>query len=140
VALVQEDSTRTVVVTVREGSRLDITSAQMRVFLAYLPEPSVLERVTEGMSAAERAAIEAAVYSVRRTGYATVNLPDGLFAAAAPVFDEYGICATVALLGADQFAGFPPGSPQLTVLVETAAAISEELTAGREGARVADLR
>lgn len=139
VALVQEDLTSTVLVTVRPGSRLDLGSAQMRVFLAYLPDPQLLERATAGLSEAARAEIDAAVHNTRRNGYSTVNLEDGLFSAAAPVFDVRGICATVALLGGDRLAGFPTGSLPLARLIETAASLSDMLGGG-EGADHAHLR
>jgi DNA-binding IclR family transcriptional regulator len=129
VALVREDTSRTVVVTVRAGSQLGVNSAQMRVFLAYLPDADVVERMTVPLSDAERTEIESDVYAARRTGYSTLKLPDGIFSAAAPVFDDNGICATVALLAAEQ--GFPPGSPALNRLLATAHAISAELTADR---------
>lgn len=138
VTLVQEDLASTVLVTVRAGSRLDIGSAQMRVFLAYLPESQLLERATAGLNEAARAEVEAAVYTTRRNGYSTVNLEDGLFSAAAPVFDERGICATVALLGGDRLAGFPSGSAPLARLTETAALLSGIL--GGEGAGRAVIR
>ena len=140
VALVQEDTSRTVVVTVHPGSQLDLTSAQARVFLAHHSDQQLVERMLQDRPAEERAEIEAGIYAVRRTGYSFVNLPDGLFAAAAPVFDEYGICATVALLGADQLADVGARAPIIARLTETAAALSRELGAGREGEQIADLR
>ena len=137
VALVNEDLSRTVVVTVHVGTQLDLTTAQMRVFLACKGEQA-FEQATEGLSDAKRAELEAGVYMVRRNGYSIVSQPDGLFGAAAPVFDEHGICATVALLGADQMADLSPGSPTLTKLLQTTAALTEALGGG-EGERVADL-
>jgi DNA-binding IclR family transcriptional regulator len=139
VALVQEDLSSTVLVTVRAGSRLDLGSAQMRVFLAYLPDAQLVERATAGLGDVVRAEVEAAVYTTRRNGYSTVNLEDGLFSAAAPVFDERGICATIALLGGDRLAGFPSGSAPLARLRQTAASLSE-LLGGGEGADRADVR
>ena len=130
VTLVREDTSRTVVVTVRPGTHLGVNSAQMRVFLAYLPDADVIARMTAPLSSAERTEIETDAYAARRSGYSTLRLPDGVFSAAAPVFDESGICATVALLGAEQ--GFPAGSPALNRLVETAKTISSELSTARE--------
>jgi DNA-binding IclR family transcriptional regulator len=138
VSLVDEDVSRTVVVTVHRGSELDLTSAQIRVFLANLDDQT-FARVTEGVSDAKRAEVEAGVFMARRNGYSLVSHAGGLFAAAAPVFDEYGICATVALLGADQMADVSPGSLHLTKLLQTAAALSDKMGGGREGKRVADL-
>lgn len=138
VALVNEDLSRTVVVTVHAGTQLDLSSAQIRVFLAYKDEQT-FDQTSEGISDARRAELEAGVFMARRNGYSIVSHSDGLFAAAAPVFDEYGICATIALLGADQMADLSPGSPTLTKLVHTAAALSDEMGGGQERKRVADL-
>jgi len=132
VALVQEDAARTVVVTVRVGAELDATSAQMRVFLAYLPDPHLVDQVTAGLSAADRASLEAAIYAVRRNGYSTVTLPGGLYGAAAPIFDEHGIAATIAVLGAGGMDSVAPGSPTLSRLVATAAEITEAFATGRD--------
>jgi DNA-binding IclR family transcriptional regulator len=139
VALVQEDTSRTVVVTVRPGTKLEMTSSQVRVFLAHLTDHQLVERILSEMPAEQRAEIEASIYTVRRSGSAFVALPDGLFAAAAPVFDEYGICATVALLGADQLADPVVRAPIVARLTEVAAELSDEL-GGREGAPIAELR
>src|SRR5690606_26176317 len=92
VALVQEDISRTVVVTIHAGAQLDVSAAQMRVFLAHHKDHNALEKMTAGISGADRAQLEEDVYSARRNGYSVVSHSGGLFAAAAPVFDEYGIC------------------------------------------------
>lgn len=139
VALVHEDPTRTVVVTVRPGTRLEMNAAQMRVFLAHLGDQTLVQQLLGELPGALRAEVEAGVYAVRRTGYSLVKLPDGLFGAAAPVFDEQGLAAAIALLGAEQMADLSPGSPILTELMTTAAAISDELTS-REGEPVAASR
>jgi len=140
VALVQEDVSSAVVVTVRVGSELDVTSAQMRVFLAYLPDPHLIDRVAEGLSATQRAELENAIYAVRRAGHSVVALPDGLFGAAAPIFDEYGITATIAVLGAGGPGNVEPGSPTLSRLVAVAEEITDALASGREGERRTELR
>lgn len=139
VTLVHEDTSRTVVLTVRAGAQLDAATSQMRVFLAYLPDSHLIDRVGAHLGDAERAELEAGVYLTRRAGYSSVTLPDGLFAAAAPVFDEHGICATVALLSADPFRS-PSESRSLATLLEVADAITTALGAGREGRGVADVR
>ncbi|MFD2417027.1 IclR family transcriptional regulator [Amycolatopsis pigmentata] len=136
VALVNEDISRTVMVTVHTGSQLDLDFAQMKVFLACQDEHA-FERATEGVSDTKRAEIEAGVYMARRNGYSIASHSDGLFSAAAPVFDEYGICATVALLGADQMADLSYGSPALTQLLHTAVALSAELGGDHEKMRAA---
>lgn len=137
--LVEEERSRTIVVTVRAGSLLDTWAAQTHVFLAHHSDPTALERMTEGSTPAERAAVEASVYSARRNGYSIANHVGGVFGAAVPVFDQYGIAATIALLGAtDPAIDISPGSPILTQLLGTAAALSAELSGGREGQHRAD--
>lgn len=133
VALVDEDKSRTVVVTVRAGSQLDHMAAQTHVFLAHQSDQHAIDWMSEGVSAAERSELEAAVYTTRRIGFAVANHSGGVFGVAAPVFDEYGIAATIALLGADQMADLTPGSPVLSQLLGTAAALSAELGGSREG-------
>ena len=138
VALVDDDPSRTVVVTVRAGSQLDVSAAQTRVFLAHQSDQSAFDRMTENATAAERSELEAAVYTARRTGMALARHSGGVFGVAAPVFDEYGISATVALLGADQMADLTPGSAILTQLLATANALSAALGGDREGQRHVD--
>lgn len=140
VALAQEDASRTVVVTVRPGTKLETTSSQVRVFLAHLDDDELVRRVLDELPAPDRADVEASMYSVRRSGWAFVALPDGLFALAAPVFDEFGISATLALLGADQLSDPVARGPIITRLTEIAASLSDELGGGREGAPIAHLR
>lgn len=128
--LVEEERSRSIVVTVRAGSQLDVNAAQTHVFLAHHADHNALGKMTEQVTAAERAKVESAVYSARRNGYSIAHHEGGVFGAAVPVFDEYGIAATLALLGADQTADLSAGSPILTTLIDTAAAISEELGGG----------
>ena len=136
--LVEEERSRTIVVTVRAGSQLDMWAAQTHVFLAHHADHHAIEKMTEHATPAERAEIEAAVYTARRNGYRVAHHSGGVFGAAVPVFDEYGIAATIALLGADPAVDLSPGSPTLTQLLATAAALSEELGGGREGQYRAD--
>ena len=140
VALVQEDMSRALVVTVHPGTQLDTSAAQMVVQLAYHADSHAIDRIAEGLSTAERSELEAAVYAARRTGYTNVDHSDGLVAVAAPVFDEQGIAATVALLGAESAASFSPGSPKLTYLLDTATALSNELGGGHEGPRIEEIQ
>ncbi|CAN5276048.1 hypothetical protein BH11ACT4_BH11ACT4_19860 [soil metagenome] len=137
--LVEEERSRTIVVTVRPGSQLDIRAAQTNVFLAYHSDQHAIDKMTEGSSSADRAEVEAAVYSARRNGYSIAHHDGGVFGAAVPVFDEFGIAATVALLGADPTVDISPGSLILNKLLETAAALSAELGGGREGKQIANL-
>lgn len=135
VALVEEDTSRLVVVTVHAGTKLDTTAAQTHLFLAY-SDASVLDAMAAGMSPAERAILESEVQTARRRGFSVVRHNNGPFVVAVPVFDEKGLCATVALLGAGDFADL---SPALDQLKTTAAALGDELGAGSAGPPDAEL-
>lgn len=132
VTLVEEDRSRTAVVTVRAGAQLDATAAQSRVFLGQLTDERAMGWMTEGMTSAQRAELEAAVYTARRAGYCIASQSGGVFSAAAPVFDEYGIAATVGLLGADPQADLSAGSTIITELLRTTSALTAELRGTRE--------
>lgn len=140
VALAQEDVSRGMVVTVHPGTQLDATAAQTPVLLAHHADPQAFERAAEGLSAGERLELESAVYAARRTGYCVTTHAGGLVAVAAPVFGEQGVAASIALLGAESVESFSPGSPKLTHLLDTAAALSNELGGGTEGHRIEDIR
>ncbi|WP_448811015.1 IclR family transcriptional regulator [Agromyces bauzanensis] len=130
VALVQEDAARAVMVTVRPGTRLDTSSAQIRVFLAHLTDHQVVESVLASLPPAERAEMEAAIYTVRRSGSCFATLPDGFYSVAAPVFDDDGIAATIAVLGADQLADPASRAAVIARVADTAAALSDQLGSG----------
>jgi len=127
VTRVQEDDRRTMVVTVRVGSQLDLTAAQTKVFLALHPDQLAMERLLKYVPQPARAQIDAAIDEVRRSGICIVDEEDGLVGAAVPVFDEYGICATLALLGTNRMTDFSPGSPQRLALQEAAVALTTEV-------------
>jgi len=127
VAYVQDAPRRGVVVTVRAGSHIGMGTSQMAVFLAHHGDQDQVQRMLAGLTAAERLQAEAAIYDVRRTGYGVSRFPSGLFGIAAPVFDEFRLCATVAILGADSMADLSEGSPLVVELLRTAAALGAEL-------------
>lgn len=127
VALVDEDTSRGVVVTVHPGTKLDADAAQTRLMLAY-GDASVMDLVAAGMSSTQRSQLESDVYSARRQGYSVV-WHGSTFAVAAPVFDDKGLAATVALLGAGEL----DLESTLEQLLATARALSTELGDTREG-------
>jgi DNA-binding IclR family transcriptional regulator len=134
VALVEEDTSRMVVVTVHAGTKLDASAAQTNVFLAY-DDASMMDLVSAGMTSAERARLDSEVYAARRQGYSVVRSSGSTFAVAAPIFDGDGLRATVALLGAGDL-DLPPA---LERLLATATALSAELAARREVVDRADV-
>ncbi|GIM92017.1 IclR family transcriptional regulator [Paractinoplanes toevensis] len=123
VALVEEDSSRMVVVTVHPGTRLDATAAQTHLFLAH-SDAAAMDAAAAGLSPAERVRLESEVYSARQRGFAFVRPSGGPFVVAAPIFDENGLCATVAVLGAGDL---PDLSPVLDQVQGTAAELSNEM-------------
>ncbi|HEY0247169.1 MAG TPA: helix-turn-helix domain-containing protein [Gryllotalpicola sp.] len=127
VTRVEEDMQRTVVVTVRVGARLDHRTAQAKVFLAWHPDRYTVERMIGDLDPVERAELELELDQVRETGISIVSETDGLVGAAAPVFDEYGICATVALLGTDRMTDFTPDSDAMRLLIDVADALTSEV-------------
>ena len=134
VALAEEDTSRVVVVTVHPGTKLDASAAQTRLMLAY-SDAAAVEAATAGMTVAQRARLETDVYSAKRQGWCVV-WHGSTFGVAAPVFDDTGLAATIALLGA----GDLDLEQTLEQLLATAGELSAEL-AGRpgEGAAHADL-
>lgn len=123
VTRVEEDSTNAVVVSVRVGHQLPVNSAQNQVFLAFMGDRTLAQRLLDGDDdLAER------VERVRLTGIATTHIAESdITAAGAPVFDEAGLCATIALIGTSRT--LPVGQPQeaFTALAETAYALGKEL-------------
>jgi DNA-binding IclR family transcriptional regulator len=110
--------------TVHPGTKLDPTAAQSQLMLAY-GDAADMEAATAGMPPAQRARLETDVYSARRQGYSVV-WNDSTVAVAAPVFDEKGLAATVALLGAGEL----NLESTLEQLLGTARALSDELGGG----------
>jgi DNA-binding IclR family transcriptional regulator len=136
VALVAEELSQPVLVTVRVGTKLDVTAAQSLVFLAYESEPT-MDAMAVGLSPAERARLELEVAAVRKDGYSLTRPSDLPLAAAAPVFDDKGLRATVAFLGVRD-TGDDLSGP-LDELLATAAALSDVLGASRKGPPGADI-
>lgn len=134
VALVAETAGRQVLVTVRVGTTLDANAAQSHVFLAYEHE-STSQQLTSELSAAQRSRLMAEVATVRRDGYSIVRPQSLPFVVAAPVFDESGLRATVAILGV----GDIDLAPAIEELLATAGALSDALGAPREAPNSADL-
>lgn len=125
VALVHEDLSRATVLTVHPGSTLDTTAAQTIIFLAF-GDTDAIGHITEGVTPAERARLDAEVLGARRKGYSVLRQSDGTFSVAAPVFDERGLSATVAILGAGSLEDI--GS-RVDALLETTQALGAELGA-----------
>jgi DNA-binding IclR family transcriptional regulator len=134
VALVAEETSRQVLVTVRVGTKLDAGAAQSLVFLAHEHQPTT-DVLTADLSAAQLTRLKSEVATVRRDGYSVVRPQSLPFVVAAPVYDDRGLRATVAVLGVGEI----DLSPVIEELVATAAALSDALGAPPEATRNADL-
>ncbi|MCE0762353.1 helix-turn-helix domain-containing protein [Pseudonocardia kujensis] len=100
VARVEEDNTNPVVVSVRVGHQLPVDSAQCQVFLAFMADQLRADRLVASVAGAGRRALVEGVERARETGLASTHIVDSdITAVGAPVFDESGICATIAVIG-----------------------------------------
>lgn len=134
VALVAEPAGRQVLVTVRVGTTLDSSAAQSHVFLAYEHE-AMTEVLTAELSAAQRIRLMSEVATVRKDGYSVVRPQSLPFVVAAPVFDDKGLRATVAILGVGDF----DLTPAIEELLATAGVLSDALGAPEDAPRSADV-
>ncbi|MFI5959472.1 IclR family transcriptional regulator [Cryptosporangium sp. NPDC051539] len=124
--LVEEDTSRMVVVTVHPGTRLDAGAAQTRLFLAYT-DGSTMEHLLTELTPVERARLDAEVNTARQQGFSFVRPSGAPSVVAAPVFDEGELVATLAILSPGDI---PDLAPALDQLLATANAISAQLGAG----------
>ncbi|MCA1222628.1 IclR family transcriptional regulator [Streptomyces sp. 8L] len=128
VSRVEEDATRTVLVTVRVGTQLSLTAAQTKIFLAHMPDQLRVDRLLGSLPTVERDALTNEIRGIAGTDKVAMS-PDGfgIHAMAAPVFDEYGICAAVALVATDDLLPLDADSATARHLRSTAAALSQAM-------------
>nr|WP_264086366.1 IclR family transcriptional regulator C-terminal domain-containing protein [Amycolatopsis lexingtonensis] len=127
VSRVEENVSTIVVVSVRVGSHLPLDTAQSKVFLAYHADQLSMERLIGTLSGTARDELRADVDRVRAVGHCSAMSTPGIVAVAAPVFDEYGICATIAIVGPDNTLSMGDDTPELRVVVDTARELTHEL-------------
>ncbi|MBM0237414.1 IclR family transcriptional regulator [Micromonospora sp. ATA32] len=127
VSRVEEEPAPVVVVTVRVGTQLALGAAQSKVFLAWHPDQLMVSRYLANYPVGERTAFEDDVAAVRARGFATYTEVPGILAIAAPVFDEYGVCAALALVGTEVSLSARDDSSHLAALLTTARELTEEL-------------
>nr|WP_277349010.1 IclR family transcriptional regulator C-terminal domain-containing protein [Streptomyces sp. HNM0575] len=127
VSRVEENVSAVVVVSVRVGSHLPLDTAQSKVFLAYHADQLSMERLMANLPGQAREELRADVERVRATGHCSAMSTPGVVAVAAPVFDEYGICATIAIVGPDNTLSMSDDTPELRVVVGTARELTHEL-------------
>jgi DNA-binding IclR family transcriptional regulator len=127
VSRVEENASTIVIVSVRVGSHLPLDTAQSKVFLAYHADQLSMERLIGTLSGTARDELRADVERVRAAGHCSAMSTPGIVAVAAPVFDEYGICATIAIVGPDNTLSMGDDTPELRVVVDTARELTHEL-------------
>jgi DNA-binding IclR family transcriptional regulator len=127
VSRVEENPSTIVVVSVRVGSHLPLDTAQSKVFLAYHADQLSMERLMANLPGTAREELRTGVERVRAVGHCSAMSTPGVVAVAAPVFDEYGICATIAIVGPDNTLAMSDDAPELRVVVDTARELTREL-------------
>jgi DNA-binding IclR family transcriptional regulator len=127
VSRVEENDSTAVIVSVRVGSHLPLDAAQSKVFLAYHGDQLSMERLMANLPGAVRDELRAEVERVRAVGHCSAMSTPGIVAVAAPVFDEYGICATLAIIGPDNTLSMSDDAPELRVVIDTARELTREL-------------
>lgn len=129
VTRVEMDTDRLAVVHVPEGRELPLNAAQSLVFLAYLPDRQLVDRLLSSLSMPVRHDIEQSIQQVKSDGMGAHSMVvQGIHAVAAPVFDARGvICTTVALIGTSDTLVAGPESGLWKALKATAEQISAHL-------------
>ncbi|TJZ98958.1 IclR family transcriptional regulator [Actinacidiphila oryziradicis] len=127
VARAEEDTATIVVVSVRVGSHLPLNAAQSKVFVAYHSDQLSMERLLATLPNTPREQLRKEIDAVRAAGHCSASSTPGVVAVAAPVFDEYGICATVAVIGTDNTLSISDDAPELRQVVDTARQLTNEL-------------
>jgi DNA-binding IclR family transcriptional regulator len=127
VSRVEENVSTIVVVSVRVGSHLPLDTAQSKVFLAYHSDQLSMGRLMANLPGTARDELRADIEQVRAVGHCAAMSTPGVVAVAAPVFDEYGICATIAIIGPDNTLSMSDDAPELRVVVDTARELTREL-------------
>lgn len=86
-------------VMVRTGSQLPIDAAQTRIFMAYLRDRRIVERLL-AMVPDQREQLETEIAQTGKDGVVVVNrIVDGLRTLAVPVFDSGNVVAALAVIG-----------------------------------------
>ncbi|GAA4550421.1 IclR family transcriptional regulator [Pseudonocardia xishanensis] len=128
VARVEEDNSNPVVVSVRIGHQLPVDSAQSKVYLAFMADQLRAERLMASLAGSERRKLVESVDRARETGLASTHIVDSdITAVGAPIFDESGICATMAIIGTARTLPVDTPGPAWRDLAGTAYELSKEL-------------
>jgi DNA-binding IclR family transcriptional regulator len=126
VSRVEESGVEGALVTVRVGTQLPLTSAQGVTFLAFLSDRMHIARLLAMLPDYERDRVGKQAEMARSAGYRIMTSRRGITAISAPVFDELGCCATMAIIGTAEML---PASSSIILneLVSGSTALSAEL-------------
>ncbi|GAA0932707.1 IclR family transcriptional regulator [Pseudonocardia zijingensis] len=128
VSRVEEEMTRSTVVTVRVGTQLPLVSAQAKVFLAHLGDQLRVQRLVGGLPDGVRAPLAGEVAALVGTDDVALGADGyGIHAMAAPVFDEYSVCASLALVATNDMLELDARSEAAGHLREAARALSRAM-------------
>jgi len=134
VSRVEEETTRSVVVTVRVGTQLSLASAQAKVFLAHQADQDRAERLLAVLPDDLRVRTAREIRELSASGGLAVGVDGlGIHAMAAPVFDEYTVCASLAILGTNDMLPLDLRSSAAARLRSAAEALSMAMGAARAG-------
>lgn len=130
VALVEDSTSGTIVITVRVGTRLEHFSAQTGILLAYQSDPVEVERYLANLTDDERRRTNARIAKIRRDQLSIGDLDHlGLAAIAAPVFGSRNIQAAMALIGTTKTLSLPEKSREVGMLQQAAERLSKLIDA-----------
>jgi len=136
VSRVEEDATRSVLVTVRVGTQLSLVTAQAKIFLAHMIDQLRVDRLIGSMPEDRRPELIAEVRELAGTDRIALGADGlGVHAMAAPVFDEYSICASLALIATNDVLPLDADSSVAIHLRDTARALSKAMGAERRPER-----
>ena len=114
-------------VLVRVGSALPIDAAQTRIFLTYLNDRRVADRLLT-MVPDRRTELEKAIAAIATDGIVVMSrIVEGLRTVAVPVLDGRGIVASLAVVGTVAAVPEDPHSGIAKALTDSARSLSEEL-------------
>ncbi|NMR21353.1 IclR family transcriptional regulator [Cellulomonas fimi] len=122
-----ETADKLVQVLVRVGSQLPIDAAQTLVFLAFLDDRRVVDRLLS-LVPDRRAELEKDIAQVAQDGVVIVSrIVEGLRTIAVPVFDSRRITASLAVIGTTAALPDDVRGGVAHALIETAAGLSDQL-------------
>jgi DNA-binding IclR family transcriptional regulator len=133
VSRVEEEMTRSIIVTVRVGTQLPLVSAQAKIFLAHMNDQLRVERLIGVLPDEMREQMARDIRALEGTDDVALGADGfGIHAIAAPVFDEYSICASLALVATNDMLALDANSSAAQHLRESALALSEAMGGRRE--------